>query len=107
MRRLPVYILVDCSVSMKGEAIEAVKVGLDKLLSSLRRDPYALESVYVSLIAYGNDANVLVTLTELSDFQLPEITLAESSNRNLGQAIELLCQRYDEEVRKTTTEQKG
>ncbi|MDR1052951.1 MAG: ankyrin repeat domain-containing protein [Planctomycetaceae bacterium] len=107
MRRLPVYILVDCSALMSGEAIEAVKVGLDKLLSSLRRDPYALEGVYVSLITYSNDADVFVTLTELSDFQLPEITLAESSNRNLGQAIELLCQRYDEEVRKTTSEQKG
>lgn len=43
MRRLPVYILIDTSGSMRGEPIEAVKVGLDSMVSSLRTDPYALE----------------------------------------------------------------
>ena len=44
MRRLPVYILIDTSGSMHGEPIEAVRNGLQVLISSLRQDPYALET---------------------------------------------------------------
>ena len=36
MRRLPVYLLIDCSGSMMGEPIEAVKVGLQTMTSALR-----------------------------------------------------------------------
>ena len=31
-RRLPVYLLIDTSGSMKGEPIESVKVGLDAMI---------------------------------------------------------------------------
>ena len=44
MRRLPVYLLIDTSGSMKGEPIESVKVGLEALVSSLRTNPYALDT---------------------------------------------------------------
>jgi hypothetical protein len=43
MRHLPIYILLDTSGSMRGEPIEAVKTGLRALLSSLSRDPYAVD----------------------------------------------------------------
>jgi WD40 repeat protein len=92
---------------MRGEPIEAVKDGLQKLLSSLRRDPYALESVYLSLITFGNKANVLVPLTELSEFYCPEITLSGNAKRDLGFGLELLLKRYKREIKKTTSEEKG
>ncbi|MBD5607396.1 MAG: tellurium resistance protein TerY, partial [Desulfovibrio sp.] len=38
MRRLPVYILLDTSGSMKGEPIESVKAGLAYLLTPFRTD---------------------------------------------------------------------
>lgn len=44
MRRLPVYLLLDTSTSMRGEPINAVRDGLDLLVSRLRQDPYALEN---------------------------------------------------------------
>ena len=46
-RRLPVYILIDTSGSMKGEPIESVKVGLSDMIASLRLDPYALETACI------------------------------------------------------------
>ena len=49
-RRLPVYLLIDTSGSMKGEPIESVKVGIETMLSTLRNDPYALETVNISII---------------------------------------------------------
>ena len=50
MRRLPVYLLLDTSGSMYGEPIEAVKNGVQTLISTLRSDPYALETAYISII---------------------------------------------------------
>ncbi|MDR9778019.1 VWA domain-containing protein, partial [Rhizobium hidalgonense] len=73
MRRLPVYLLLDTSGSMHGEAIEAVKNGVQILLSTLRQDPYALETAYLSIISFDTTAKQLVPLTELAAFQAPEI----------------------------------
>lgn len=107
MRKLPIYILLDTSGSMRGEPIEAVKTGLQSLLSSLRRDPYAMETAYISIITFDREARVLSPMTELSVFSLPEIPPLESSPTNLGEALELMCQRYDQEVVKASDDQKG
>ena len=73
MRRLPVYLLIDCSGSMMGEPIEAVKVGLQTMTSALRTDPYALETVHLSVITFSQQATQTVPLTELVQFQVPDI----------------------------------
>jgi uncharacterized protein YegL len=92
---------------MRGEPIEAVKTGLQALLSSLCRDPYALETVYLSIITFDREAKVLVPLTELDGFMLPNIETPETSPTNLGEALRLLISQYDKEVIKTTSDQKG
>ncbi len=107
MRRLPIYILLDTSGSMHGEPIEAVKTGLRSLLASLSRDPYALETVHLSIITFDREAKVLVPLTELDGFTLPNIEPPETSPTNLGEALELLIEQYNKEVIKTTMDQKG
>ena len=58
MRRLPVYLLLDCSGSMYGEPIEAVKNGVQVLVSTLRQDPYALETAYLSIITFDSVPNM-------------------------------------------------
>ncbi len=37
MRRLPVYLVIDTSGSMRGESIHSVNVGIQAMLSALRR----------------------------------------------------------------------
>jgi uncharacterized protein YegL len=105
MRRLPVYLLLDTSGSMNGEPIEAVKNGVQVLVSTLRQDPYALETAYLSVITFDSSAQQLVPLTELGSFQQPAI-LATGTTA-LGGALTLLALRIEAEVGKTTTEQKG
>lgn len=105
MRRLPVYLLLDCSGSMYGEPIEAVKNGVQVLVSTLRQDPYALETAYLSIITFDSNAKQVSPLTELSAFQQPNIQA--SGCAALGEALALLAQRADQEVVKTTAEQKG
>ncbi|MDR1480594.1 MAG: VWA domain-containing protein [Planctomycetaceae bacterium] len=68
MRRLPVYILIDCSESMAGEPMEAVRRGLVTMLQQLRRNLHALETVWLSVITFDTRAKVVVPPTELIDF---------------------------------------
>ncbi len=107
MRRLPVYLLLDTSGSMKGEPIEAVKNGLESLIGFLRQDPFALESVYLSIITFDREVNNILPLKELESLILPEITTPDSGPTHLGQALELLCELVDREVLKSTPDQKG
>ncbi len=107
MRRLPVYLLIDTSGSMRGEPIESVKVGLETMISSLRQDPFALESVNISIITFDRDVKQILPLTPLDELQLPEITTPESGPTHTGQALKLLCRRMDEEVRRSSPDQKG
>lgn len=107
MRRLPVYILIDTSGSMQGEPIEAVKVGLADMVATLRQDPYALETVCISIITYDRDVKQIVPLTPLEDLQLPEITTPDSGPTHTGAALEMLCQMYSKDVNRGSSEQKG
>lgn len=105
MRRLPVYLLIDTSGSMYGEPIEAVKNGVQVLVSTLRQDPYALETAYLSIITFNTSAQQLTPLTELAAFQQPNIEA--SGCTALGEALSLLASKVDSEVTKTTAEVKG
>lgn len=105
MRRLPVYLLLDTSGSMYGEPIEAVKNGVQTLISSLRSDPYALETAYISIITFNSTAQQITPLTELSAFQQP--TIDAGGCTAMGGALSLLAQKVDSEVTKTTADVKG
>lgn len=104
-RRLPVYLLLDCSGSMSGEPIEAVRQGMKALVSELILDPMALETAYLSVITFESTARQAVPLTDVVSFQEPRIKAGGATA--LGAALNLLEKCIDMEVRKTTLEQKG
>jgi len=105
MRRLPVYLLIDCSESMVGDAINAVQLGVETLLSTLRSDPQALETAHVSVITFSNEAEQIIPLTELTQIQMPR--LVPSAGTSLGKAFSLLRNCIEGEVKKSTASQKG
>jgi uncharacterized protein YegL len=105
MRRLPVYLLLDTSGSMNGEPIEAVKNGVQVMISSLRQNPQAIETAFISIITFDSAARQIVPLTDLASFQMVDIKATGTTA--LGEALHLLSRCIDTEVNKTTTEQKG
>lgn len=104
-RRLPVYLLLDCSGSMSGEPIEAVKEGIRSLVTDLKSDPQALETAYLSVITFNSKAEQVMPLTELMQFEDPSIQARGATA--LGSALRLLRECIEREVRKSTAEQKG
>lgn len=105
MRRLPVYLVLDTSGSMSGEPIQAVENGMQMLVSALRQDPQALESAFLSVITFSNNAKQEVPLTDLASFQMPSLTAGGCTE--LGAALTLVRDCAKNEVAKSTPEKKG
>ena len=105
MRRLPVYLLLDCSASMSGEPIEALRMGVKALVADLKTDPQALETAYLSVITFSSTAQQVIPLTELITFQEPNLEARGATA--LGEALKKLGECVDNEVQKTTSTQKG
>ena len=105
MRKLSVYVLLDTSGSMMGEPIEAVKNGVQVMISSLRQNPQAIETAFLSIITFNSTAQQVVPLTDLSSFQTPDIQA--SGTTAMGGALELVSNCIDREVASTTAESKG
>lgn len=105
MRRLPIYFLIDVSESMVGEPIEQVESGMRQIVQELRTDPYALETAFISVIAFAGKAKSLSTLTELYKFYPPIFPIGGGTS--LGVALDFLMDDIDKNVVKTTEERKG
>lgn len=105
MRRLPVYLLLDTSGSMSGEPIEAVKNGVQVMISSLRQNPQAIETAFLSVITFDSTARQIIPLTDLGSFQMVDIRATGTTA--LGDALRVVSNCIDNEVGKTTAETKG
>lgn len=106
-RRLPVYLLVDSSGSMQGEPIHAVNVGISSMLTALRQDPFALESVYLSLITFDNEVKEILPLTSLEQAQISDIELPKSGATHIGEALEFVVKKVKTEVVLSSADVKG
>lgn len=104
-RRLPVYLLLDCSESMAGPAIEAVAHGVKKLVTELQGNPQAVETAHLGVIIFSREAQQVTPLTELMSFQIPKLRVRPGTA--LGAALRLLQDCLKREVVKSTPETKG
>lgn len=105
MRRLPIFFLIDVSESMVGEQIQMVEDGLATIIKELKTDPYAIETVWVSIIVFAGQPRTLVPLQELITFYPPRFPIG--SGTSLSQGLGHLMFELRKNVKKTTYEQKG
>ncbi|SUO94316.1 vWA domain-containing protein [Suttonella ornithocola] len=96
MRRLPIFFVLDVSESMVGMPLEALQEGMNRLIRSLRTDPYALETIYISVIAFAGKVKTLIPLTELFAFFPPKLPLGAGTA--IGAALDHLSKEIDAQV---------
>lgn len=104
-RRLPVFLLLDVSASMFGAPIMAVNEGVKLLHDQLLETPTALETVWISVITFGTEAQVLIPLTPIAEFEPCELEAGGATS--LGAAFKLLELALDNDIRTGTETEKG
>jgi uncharacterized protein YegL len=75
------------------------------MISSLRQNPQAIETAFLSVITFDSTAQQIIPLTDLASFQMVDIKATGVTA--LGEALKLVANKIENEVQKTTTEQKG
>ncbi|HIP94042.1 MAG TPA: VWA domain-containing protein [Leucothrix sp.] len=98
-RQLPVYLLIDSSGSMNGEPINSVNEGLRAMMNALRQDPYALETVLLSVITFDREVKEIFTLTPIEEVQLDDIVPPPSGATHMGEALKYLLNRYRKDIK--------
>ena len=106
IRRLPVYLLLDCSGSMEGAPIEAVKRGVETFAQEVLSDTFASQTVVVGVITFGAKVEFVTNgLVPIEDFQPPD--LVAGGLTPLGEALRLLQKSLDTDVKPGSKEEKG
>lgn len=90
---------------MAGEPIKAVNQGLQALVDMLRQDPFALETVYLSVIEFSSKAEHTVPLCDLMTFVPP--TLKPDGMTAMGAALKLTAECIEKEVQSASSSAKG
>jgi len=90
---------------MVGENLKKMEDGLQSVVRTLRTDPHALESVYLSVIAFAGVAKTIAPLVEVVSFYPPKLPLGGGTS--LGAALDALMAEIDKSVVKTTPDRKG
>lgn len=104
-RRLPVYLLLDCSESMIGPGIEGLRAAVGTMLQELRSNPHALESVWISFITMDSDARQITPLTPLEEVRQPSLHVRPGTA--LGAALRVTANAIRREVKRTSPTVKG
>ena len=90
---------------MVGEPIQQVEEGLSVIIQALKTDPYALETVWVSIVVFAGQPKTLVPLQELVSFYPPRFPIG--SGTSLSKGLGHLMFELRKNIIKTTYDQKG
>lgn len=106
-RRLLAYFLLDTSGSMRGEPIAALNNGFNGLVSMLRADPQAMDSLHISVITFDKEVKNIIPLIDLASFHPVEIKCPDSGPTHTGEALEMVYSLVKSEVVKGSMDRKG
>jgi uncharacterized protein YegL len=104
-RRLPIYFLIDVSESMVGEPIHQVEEGIATIIKTLKSDPNALETVWISIIIFAGQPRTLVPLQEIISFYPPKFPIGGGTSLSKGLGHLMFELRKNQVL--TTSEKKG
>ena len=99
----PVYLLLDTSGSMRGEAIAAVNVGLAAMVAALRNRPGLGERVHLSIVTFDAEVKEVVPLQAVGRLHLPTLTVPSSGPTFIGAALEYFLAQHSRTPRPAGT----
>ncbi|AUB80407.1 TerY-C metal binding domain-containing protein [Candidatus Thiodictyon syntrophicum] len=105
MRRLPVFLVLDVSESMAGDNLFRLEEGIGTIVSTLRTNPQALDTVWLSVIAFAGIAETLVDLQDLAAFRAPALPMGGGTC--LGLALDHVMNEIDRQVATPGRDRKG
>lgn len=106
LRRMPVYLLLECDATMAGAPIQAVEQGIQLLHNELLGWTQAIELINLSVIVYDTVAQQVVPLTPITSFTPPS-PLSAGGVRNLGNALHVLGDCIYKDLIRNTGNTKG
>lgn len=93
---VPVYILMDSSGSMHGEAISSSHAGIQALVSAIRQDDHIRDEVRLSVITFDQEARIQVAPTSVSAWPNDlDIQPRKGAPSFLGKALSALLDDID------------
>ncbi len=93
-KRLPIYFLMDCSGSMRGEKITAVTQGMNQLFTQWKLQNAAIS---VSVITFSSTVEQMIPLTKIEQMQM--LNFPVNGATMCGKALLLLSECLQKEVR--------
>ena len=104
LRRLPVYLLLDCSGSMAGDPIIAVNEGLGTLYRELINNPRAVETAWLGVITFSGQASKY-PLVPIDQFTPPQLNA--SGGTPMGGAFRALADSIQNDLKPNSGSVKG
>ncbi|WP_435384112.1 vWA domain-containing protein [Chryseobacterium tructae] len=92
---------------MNGEPIQALNNGFSGLISMLRADPQAMDSLHLSVITFDREVKNIIPLTALANFYPMEITCPDSGPTHTGAALEMVAELVQKDLVKGSEGEKG
>jgi len=92
---------------MRGEPIAALNNGFNGLISMLRSDPQAMDSLHINVVTFDREVNNLIPLVDLASFHPVEIKCPDSGPTHTGQALEMIYDLVNKDLIKGSSERKG
>jgi uncharacterized protein YegL len=111
MRKSPTYFVIENSRRSSSVELARIRKGIDLYIHEQLQNPWALEVEWISILASGEPAQVLLPLTELMELQNglpnPLYTNQRTNEARLSDVVKLVGDRFRSEVAFRTEEAKG
>jgi uncharacterized protein YegL len=92
---------------MNGEPIQALNNALSGMISNLRADPMAMETLWISIVTFDKEVKEVLPLTDLPSYNVREIICPPSGPTLTGKGLEYIYEKVKTDLRKGTETQKG